>query len=225
MGFETYLVESANQMNQLLVEAEVEADQTKGIVEASVIGCRALRRLADDKALRSTLKRLRDPRAAGRGRAAIEFQRILEDMDRIEHFLDVEYEVLLKGGMAAELAAKVIDQCRSAVSVLIQGPLDRTEQIEAIRSLRDQACEHSNVLTAELANARKVAAMENQMWKITLGICGVGLIGLNAALSAKLIFEASGFETVGGSISAALGGAILKGAASTPKALTAGGRG
>jgi hypothetical protein len=127
--------------------------------------------------------------------------------------------------MAAELAAKVIDQCRSAVSMLIQGPLDRAEQIEAIKSLRDQACERSRVLTADLVNTRKVAEMENQMWKITLGICGVALIGLNAAVSTKLIFDAAGFETVGGSMSAALGGAILKGAASTPKALTAGGRG
>jgi hypothetical protein len=109
MAFETCLTESANQMGQLLVQAEVHPDRTDLIVEASVIGCRALRRLVDEKELRTTLKRFKDPRASGRSKAAREFQAVLGDMDRVEYFLETEYEVLLRGGMAPDLAEKVID--------------------------------------------------------------------------------------------------------------------
>jgi hypothetical protein len=70
MAIETYLIESANQMSNLLVQAEVHPDQTDLIVEASVIGCRALRRLADDKKLGATLRKVRDLRTAGRSKAA-----------------------------------------------------------------------------------------------------------------------------------------------------------
>src|SRR2546425_9389987 len=110
MAFELYVVESANQMNTLLINAELNPEQqSEQIVEAAVIGCRTLKQLVDDKDFRGTVERMADPRLGKERRMAVEFRTIIEDVDRFDHFLCLEREVLVKGGLVQDLADKLID--------------------------------------------------------------------------------------------------------------------
>jgi hypothetical protein len=225
MAFELYVVESSNQMNLLLIKAELDSDQQGNeIVEAAVIGCRTLKQLADDSDFRRTVERMTDLRLDRLGSTTQEFKDILEDVDKFERFLCLEQEVLLAGGITADLAEKLVDQCLATVNQLKKGVPTPDEVFEGIRTLRDQACDRSRTLVAQSANTRKASEMESQLWKITMGLGGAALIGLNAAIAATTAIPSVGLTAAGAAVSAAFGGNIIKNATTTtPKTRTAGG--
>ena len=224
MAYELYVVESANQMNQLLIKVELDPEQQgEEIVEAAAIGCRTLKQIVDDSGFRRTVERMAALRLDKFGSTTQEFKDILDDFDKFERFLCLEHEVIVKGGIAADLADKVVDQCRAALNLVTKRVQTPDEVLEAVRTLRDQACDRSRILVAQSANCRKASEMEGQLWKITIGLGGAALIGLNAAIAATTAIPSVGLTAAGAAVSAAFGGAIIRNATTTtPKTRTAG---
>lgn len=99
--------------------------------------------------------------------------------------------------------------------------LHTLQVIDAVRTLRDQACDHSSVLVAQSINTRRASEMESQLWKLTIGIGGAALIALNAAIVATTAIPSVGLSAAGAAVSSAFGGAIIKNATGNPKPLKA----
>src|SRR5215216_3335540 len=133
MAFELYVIQGANQMNQLLIKTELTLQrQGEQIVEASVIGCRTLRQLVEDSDFRRTLGKMVDPRLGRDWSMTNEFKGILDNVDKFEYFLRLEHEVLVKGGIAVDLADRLVNQCRVELNLVRNSAQTSDEIFESV---------------------------------------------------------------------------------------------
>jgi hypothetical protein len=223
MAFETYLIPIINRMNDLLAKSESDFGRASDyLLEAAVMGCRTLRQLSGDPQVSSIIEEFADVRIIKgflekaseeyrrrEAQKAEEFRRIIEDPEQFDNFLNLEREVLIKAGVSADVADRLIDSSRESVKEVQERAKPPAEIIETIRLLRDRACLLSDDLIRRAKEEQRWEGIREGIKKIMLGLGGLGLIGLNASS-----FAAShGMTTVGSVVSSALGGAIIGSAA------------
>jgi hypothetical protein len=223
MPFETYLVESIKQMNALVIQADLSAEQhSKCLTEAAAIGCRTLDKLCKDPELPQKLEQAADVRIIARfmQRASereqrrqrelvAEFRNIVEDPKNFEVFLELEREVMIRGGIPHEVVDLLIEASYRAVGE-IKARAKPPEELSAnIHVLRDRACLLFQDLKTDAVYKQKWGNIKSKIKIATVGIGGAALIGLNlTALAASL-----GMTTVGSGVSASIGGGSVSGAA------------
>ncbi len=223
MPIEKYLIESVRQMHTLLVQCEVNPQRNANcLVEASALGCLTLKRLCDDPDFHDVLDEFADVRLIStfiqkqsakqkriERKRINEFRSIVENSDNFEMFLDLEKEVLLRGGVPAEVTELLIEASLETIEEIRARAKPPSEVMEIVRVLRDRACLVSADLKAKAIDESRWDGIKARIRKTTLGIGGAALIGLNASALAATV----GITSVGSVVSAALGGAVLSGAA------------
>jgi len=222
MGFESYLIENVNHIHSLTVQAKVHPDQqAEKLLEASVIGCETLKRLIEDRSFSRTVEELSDARTyrVGVGRDfrqhdTDEFRKLVEREEGFEEFLRVEYALLVKAGLFADIAAELIDENRRALKTVRDRARPAAEVLDAARKLRDQTCRMSDELIREAKENRTWDRWKERIKKVIKGIGGTAIIGVNAAAFISTAPTPAAPATLAmGAVSAALGGEIVKNAA------------
>lgn len=220
MPFEIYVVESMNRMDMLLAKSEIHPEQKKDyVLEAALVGCRTLGRLCDDPELVPALDQFSDvrlivtyiqkttTRAKRSQRNRVQaFRSIIEDPTNFEHFLTLEREVLLKGGVAPDVVDLLIEQSQEAIDEVRARAKPPSEVLERVRLLRDRACVLSNDLIAEAVADNSWEGIKEKIKRVLLGLGGTAIIGLNASSLAGSV----GITAVGSAVSAALGATVLQ---------------
>jgi len=207
VGFETYLVEAANRMDQLLAEAEAYPQQKQHkLREAAVTGCRALERLSKDESFRRAVEEL--TRARRQNRRG--FGAITRDSDKFELFLGVERTVLIKGGITEDSANKLVSRCRDTLRA-VQGREAKPDEVFlAVDELRGSACHRAEYLKRKALEAEEMARIKKTLDRVTLAIVGAALVGLN---SSALVDEL--LTLAGRAVSAAIGAELISWAVSS----------
>jgi len=223
MAFETYLVESIKQMNALVIQSDVSAEQhSKCLMEAAAVGCRTLGKLCKDPELQQKLEQAVDVRIIARfmERASerekrrqrelvAEFRNIVENPDNFEAFLELEREVLIKGGIPYE-AVDLLIEASYRVLDEVKARAKPPEELSAnVHLLRDRACLLFHDLETNAIDKERWGNIKSKIKIAMVGIGGGAMIGLNlSALAASL-----GMTTVGSGISTSIGAGIVSGAA------------
>lgn len=222
MAFETYLIDTIKQMDSFLLTAEVDPNKSPECLSgAAGAGCRTLKRLCDDKDLDATLDQFADvriittfiQRSSARSRRSerrrtLEFKSIIEDPTNFERFLELEREVLRKGGVPHDTIERILESCLEAIEEVRERAKPPSEIIDTVRTLRDRACQLSQDLTDKAVRESRWSDIRTRLKKVTLGAGGLALVGLNASALAASV----GITAVGSVVSAAFGGAVLAGA-------------
>lgn len=223
MAIEKYLVESTNRMDSLLAKCDASPESERSLMsEAAAIGCRVLRRLCDDSELEDKLDLFADVRlitthvqkysARDRRRERTrvwEFRSIIENSDSFETFLQLEREVMIRGGLHMEVVDLLIAANYSALQAVKDRAKPPSEVIETTRTLRDRACILSSDLATKAVDESRLESFKEKVKHSMLGVGGAALVGLNVSALATSV----GITTVGSAVSAALGGGIIQSAA------------
>lgn len=223
MPFETYLVESIKQMDALVIQSDLSAEQhSKYLTEAAAIGCRTLGKLCKDPELPQKLEQAADvriiarfmerasERAQRRQRELVaEFRNIVEDPNNFKVFLELEREVMIRSGIPPQVVDRLIEASYRTLDE-VKARAKPPEELSAyVHLLRDRACLLFHDLEIDAVDKQRWGNIKSKIKIATVGIGGAALIGLNlSALAASL-----GMTTVGSGISASIGGGIVSGAA------------
>jgi hypothetical protein len=223
MGFETYVVETINQMNLLLVRSDTHSKQRQDyLLEAAVLGCRTLKQLSGDTGFSSTveefadvriikgfLERASDDYKRRESEKVDQFRTIIENSDCFATFLDLELEVMVKAGLSVDIVDSLIKSSRESIEDVQKRAKPASEVIETVRLLRDRACLLSDDLINEAKDEDRWEGVKERIKKVILGLGGVALIGLNASSLAASV----GITAAGSAVSAALGAVFITSAA------------
>jgi hypothetical protein len=222
MGFESYLIENVNQIHSLTVQAKVHPDrQSEKLLEATAIGCETLKRLVEDRSFSRTVEELSSARSYRVGSGADqfrqhdtdEFRKLVEREESFEEFLRIEYDILVKSGLFADIAAELIQESRGALKSVRERARPASEVVDAARRLRDQACQISDELIKQAQEDRTWERFKDRIKKIIKGIGGLAVIGVNAAAFISTAATPAAPATLAmGAVSGAIGGEILKNA-------------
>jgi len=223
MSFETYLIDSIKQMNTLLIQADLSAEQpSKCLLDAAAIGCRALGKLCNDPELPRKLEQAADVRIIARfmekaserkqrsqRELVAEFRRIVESPEHFKEFLELEREILTKGGIPYEVVDLLIEASYKALKEVKARAKPPEELTANVHLLRDRACLLFHDLEADAGDKQRWGNIKGKIKIAMVGVGGAAMIGLNlSALAASL-----GMTTVGSGISSSIGGGIVSGAA------------
>ncbi|SRR6266542_3247 len=223
MGFETYLIESINQMNSLAVKSEAHPEQRQDcLLEAAVIGCRMLKQLSSDPDFESTLNEFADVRIIRRlqqkasdldqrreRQLVNEFLTIIDDSTHLEMFLELEREIMIRGGLTLDVVDSLVESMRQSVGSVRERAKPPAEIIDTTRVLRDRACTLANDLVDQAQKDDWWDRASQRVKRILLGLGGGALIGLNSGALATSV----GLTAAGSAVSIAIGGAIISSAA------------
>lgn len=223
MSFETYLVEDLKQINGLLLQADLTPDEcAEHLRTAAAIGCRTLRKLCDDPELRQKLEQFADVRIITsfmmkeseheqRRRREIlqEFKAIIENPEQFKAFLELERELLIKGGVPQEAVNLIIEAIHRALDDVKNRAKPPDEVIAAALLLRDRSCLLSDDLKASVADRKRWGNVRAKIKIVMIGIGGAAVIGLDVSALAASV----GITTAGSTVSSAIGGGIISGAA------------
>jgi len=223
MGFETYVVETINQMNLLLVRSDTHSKQRQDyLLEAAVLGCRTLKQLSGDPGFSSTVEEFADVRIIKgflegasdeykrrESEKVDQFRTIMENSDYFATFLDLEREVMVKAGLSVDIVDSLIKSSRESIEDVQRRARPASEVIETVRLLRDRACILSDDLINEAKDEDRWEGVKERIKKVILGLGGVALIGLNASTLAASV----GITAAGSAVSAALGAVFIHNAA------------
>jgi hypothetical protein len=223
MPFETYLVESIKQMTTLVIQSDASAEQhSKCLMQAAEIGCRTLDRLCKDPELPQKLEQAVDVRIIARfmerstereqrrqREQVAEFRNIVENPDNFKNFLELEREILIKGGVPYEVVDLLIEASYQTLDEIKARATPPEELNSRVHLLRDRACLLSHDLETDAADKQRWGNIKSKIKIATLGIGGVALAGLNlGALAASV-----GMTAVGSNVSVAIGVGIASNAA------------
>jgi hypothetical protein len=222
MGFEAYLIESVNQINGLLAKSDASPEKTSNyLLEAAAIGCRVLKQLVGDTTLNTAVEEFADVRIIKgflertsdeykrRQAKADEFRAIIEENEQFEAFLDLEREILIRGGLSRDIVNPLIASSRESVKEVRDRAKPPSEVIEAVRLLRDRACLLADDLIRDAKEEGSWEHLKEKIKKIMLGLGGAALIGLNASSLATSV----GITAAGSAVSAAIGATVIQSAA------------
>lgn len=222
MRFEDYLIKSINQMEDLLMKAEAFPGQAPDcLLAAAVLGCRTLKELTGDVNLNSVTEEFADVRIIKgfldrasseykRRQAKIdEFRSVIEESDRFDDFLDLEREILIKGGLHRDTVEALIEASRESITEVRERAKPPSEVLEAARLLRDRACVLASDLIEEARQQDRWEDIKERIRKVILGLGGAALIGLNASSLAASVGITAALSVV----SVGIGGAVVQSAA------------
>lgn len=210
-------------MNALLLHADLSTEQhRKSLLEAAAIGCRVLGKLCNDPELPQKLEQAADVRIIARfmqkasereqrtqRELVAEFRRIIENPEHFESFLELEREILMKGGMPYDVVGLLIEASYKALEEVKARAKPPEELSASVHLLRDRVCLLFQDLKADTREKQRWGNIKSKIKIAMVGVGSVAMIGLNlSALAASL-----GMTTVGSGISSSIGGGIVSGAA------------
>jgi hypothetical protein len=191
-------------MDALLLQSDLDKEPDQTLLKAAAIGCRTLGKLCEDPELPRTFEQAADVRIIARfmekasereqraSRQRVqEFRNIIENPDRFNEFLALERELLIKGGVPLDV-----------VDLLIEASYRAVDEIK----VRARPPEEM------MSNAADLERWGRLKGKIKLTVAGLGGIGL-AGLNVSALAVSMGITTVGSTVSTAIGGGIISGAA------------
>jgi len=222
MSFQTYLIESVQQMDALLLQSDLDKEPDQTLLKAAAIGCRTLGKLCEDPELPRTFEQAADVRIIARfmekasereqraSRQRVqEFRNIIENPDRFNEFLALERELLIKGGVPLDVVDLLIEASYRAVDEIKVRARPPEEMMSTVVLLRDRACLLFNDMKSNAADLERWGRLKGKIKLTVAGLGGIGLAGLNVSALAVSM----GITTVGSTVSTAIGGGIISGAA------------
>jgi hypothetical protein len=222
MSFQTYLIESVQQMDALLLQSDLDKEPDQTLLKAAAIGCRTLGKLCEDPELPRTFEQAADVRVIARfmekasereqraSRERVqEFRNIIENPDRFKEFLELERELLIKGNVPFHVVDLLIEASYRALDEIKVRAKPPDEIMSTVLLLRDRACLLFNDMKTSAVDLRRWGRLREKIKLTVVGIGGIGLVGLNASALALSI----GITTVGSTVSGAIGGGIISGVA------------
>jgi hypothetical protein len=199
-----YLSETANQMQVLCMGNEPEPQD---MVKAAQMGCRATEQLEQDNNFFESVNLLSDRRREYDDA----FRQIISDLNHLRNFLQVERQVMLKGGMSPQLVDTLMIKIEETFAMITQSRIDAERLRGGLQSIRYQACRLSD--TMERA-ARMAAPQERQetarrtkrhLFFVLYTLGGAGIVLLNTSPIAVQL----GLSEAGSAVSGAIGSGLI----------------
>ena len=210
-----YLVTAANEMFRLIVLNGEPSPED--ILKAAHIGCETLNILLNDEDFFREAEEL-GRRKVGRQERE-EFDYLTGDLAYfINHFLKIERDILLAGGIDEELVNQLLENAKDSLQAIRNWDGDAEMLRWLITRLREEICHAEEALDEEQSRNEWRDRWRRRLKRATLAIGGAAIVGLDASALAATY----GLSAPGTAVSAALGGALIGVAVPAAEVATAG---
>ncbi|GER89663.1 hypothetical protein KDW_38250 [Dictyobacter vulcani] len=192
--YDRLLVTATDKMQEYLDKMTLYPDNTVYLMEASAIACGTLGRLQDNPRFREDVEKVHS--------FSSQLADVEEFSDSFEEFMQVEREILTKGGLSATSVSLLTAQCRTCIRNFHDRRGSTPEDvIGSVYTLRTAACEIADQLSSKYRDNERLMRWRKRARIVGLGLGGATVIGLNFSPITTTV----GLSTVGSQLSGEIG--------------------
>jgi hypothetical protein len=150
--------------------------------KASIVGCRALEVMADDKEFFEQLH------AAVNASAALseDMKKVFDDLSRFDDFLRVEARCLIDAGLEPAQVKRLLQEAREVRHLTRDGSIDPGAIKVGLSKLRNETCNMAEQLGRIVAAQEQSGVTRERLRKVAMGVGGITIVGVNAAAAGTL---------------------------------------